>query len=52
MELKPFVASHGLISIKLVSDALALIDSFLGYLVSEKCDSDILFEKYLNLLLL
>ncbi|KGQ97415.1 hypothetical protein MEU_01228 [Candida albicans P37005] len=45
MELKPFVASHGLISIKLVSDALALIDSFLGYLVSEKCDSDILFEK-------
>ena len=35
MELKPFVASHGLISIKLVSDALALIDSFLGYLVSE-----------------
>lgn len=45
MELKPFVASHGLISIKLVSDALALIDSFLGYLASEKCDSDILFEK-------
>ncbi|RCK63529.1 hypothetical protein Cantr_09739 [Candida viswanathii] len=44
-ELKPFVSSHGLISIKLVSDAQALLETFLSYLLMETFDADILFEK-------
>ncbi|RCK63899.1 hypothetical protein Cantr_10666 [Candida viswanathii] len=44
-ELKPFVSSHGLISIKLVSDAQALLETFLSYLLTETFDADILFEK-------
>lgn len=44
-ELQPFVSSHGLISIKLVSDAQALFESFLSYIETENFDADILFEK-------
>ncbi|KAK6463964.1 spindle pole antigen [Scheffersomyces coipomensis] len=42
--LKHLTSSHGLISMKLVSDLQSMIESFLIYLNTEN-DSDILFEK-------
>ncbi|EGW32495.1 uncharacterized protein SPAPADRAFT_51046 [Spathaspora passalidarum NRRL Y-27907] len=44
-ELKPYVSPQGLISIRLVSDVYALIDSFFIYINQPNFDSDILFEK-------
>ncbi|RLV92984.1 Protein SPA2 [Spathaspora sp. JA1] len=44
-DLKKYVSSQGLISIRLVSDAYALVDSFLVYISQPNFDADVLFEK-------
>lgn len=44
-ELQSFMAPHGLISMKLVGDFQALVETFLIYLNGTSFDSDLLFEK-------
>ncbi|KAG5420645.1 SPA2 [Candida metapsilosis] len=44
VELKSFISPQGLVSIKLVSDAQALLESFLVY-ISENWDVNVMFEK-------
>lgn len=44
-ELKSFITPMGLVSIKLVADLQALVESFILYISQDRFDSDILFEK-------
>lgn len=44
-ELKSFISPAGLVSIKLVADLQALVESFILYIAQDHVDSDILFEK-------
>ncbi|KAI5962412.1 SPA2 [Candida pseudojiufengensis] len=45
IELKPLISPNGLISIKLVSDAQALLESFILYLNGDNVDVNLMFDK-------